>query len=63
MRVQVQKGGLVSLPEQAMAELGIREQDLLEWRLTQSGLLFTPIALTEHMAGPKKNGDMDRMFW
>lgn len=62
MRVQVKKGGVVSLPRQAMAVLGIKEQDFLEWRFMQSGILFTPIALAESMAGPKKNGDTNRVF-
>lgn len=63
MRVQVQKGGCVSLPMQAMEALGIKERDFLEWRLMQSGLLLMPITLANSMAGPKKNRDADRMFW
>lgn len=63
MRVQVKKGGMISLPRQAMKAHGIMEQDFLEWSLTQSGILFTKISLADSLAESKKNGDTDSMFW
>ena len=55
MRVQVQEGGMINLPRQAMKAHGNREEDFLEWSLTQTGILFTPTALAGSMTGPKKN--------
>lgn len=63
MRVQVKKGGMVTLPGQAMEFWGIGEWDFLECSLTQAGILFTPIVLTGSVTGHKKNCNKDRMFW
>ena len=55
MKVQVKNGGMISLPAQAMAAFSIREQDILDCSLTQTGILLTPFFLAESSAGLKKN--------
>ncbi len=55
MKVQVKKEGMICLPAQAMAAFSIREQDILDCSLTQTGILLTPIILAQNMAGLKKN--------
>ena len=55
MKVQVRNEGMIYLPAQAMAAFSIREQDILDCSLTQTGILLTPIFLAESMAGVKKN--------
>ena len=55
MKVQVRNEGMIYLPAQAMTAFSIREQDILDCSLTQTGILLTPIFLAESMAGVKKN--------
>lgn len=55
MKVQVKNGGMISLPTQAMAAFAIREQDILDCSITQTGILLTPIIVTQNMAELKKN--------
>ena len=55
MKVQVRNEGMIYLPAQAMAAFSIREQDILDCSLTQTGILLTPIFLAESMVGVKKN--------
>ena len=55
MKVQVKDEGMVYLPARARAAFAIREQDFLECSITQAGILLTPILLTQHMVGTKKN--------
>lgn len=55
MKVQVKNEGMIYLPAQAMAAFSIREQDILDCSLTQTGILLTPIFLAESMVGLKKN--------
>lgn len=55
MRVQVKKEGMIYLPAQAMAAFSIREQDILDCSLTQTGILLAPAILARSMAGTKKN--------
>lgn len=55
MKVQVKNGGMISLPAQAMAAFGIREQDSLDCSITQTGILLTPLILTQSVTGLKKN--------
>ena len=55
MKVQVKNGGMISLPAKAMAAFAIREQDILDCSITQTGILLTPIILTQSMAELKKN--------
>ncbi len=55
MRVQVKNEGMICLPAQARAAFSIREQDFLECSITQTGILLTPILLTQTMVGTKKN--------
>lgn len=55
MKVQVKNEGMISLPAQAMAAFAIREQDFLDCSITQTGILLTPIILTQSMVGSKKN--------
>lgn len=59
MKVQVKNGGMISLPAQAMAAFGIREQDMLDCSITQTGILLTPIILTQNMVRSKKNQRTD----
>lgn len=55
MRVQVKNGGMIYLPAQAMAAFSIREQDVLDCSLTQTGILLTPTILAQSAAGTEKN--------
>ncbi|MDE6318991.1 MAG: hypothetical protein K2M22_04685 [Lachnospiraceae bacterium] len=55
MKVQVKNGGMISLPARAMAAFAIREQDILDCSITQTGILLTPLILTQSMTGVKKN--------
>lgn len=55
MKVQVKKEGMISLPARAMAAFAIREQDILECSITQTGILLTPVILTQSMDELKKN--------
>lgn len=59
MKVQVKNGGMIYLPAQAMTAFSIREQDILDCSLTQTGILLTPIILAQSMAGTKKNWRTD----
>lgn len=62
MKVQVKNGGMICLPAQAMAAFDIRERDILDCSLTQTGILLTPLILAQSMAGLKKNWRTDRVF-
>lgn len=55
MRVQVKKGGMVKLPQEAMRAYSIREYDFLECGLNAAGILFSPIASSEEAQALKKN--------
>lgn len=55
MKVQVKNKGMIYLPAQAMEALAIRERDILDCSLTQTGILLTPIIPAQSMAGLKKN--------
>lgn len=55
MKVQVKNEGMIYLPAQARAAFAIREQDFLECSITQTGILLTPLLLTQSMVGTKKN--------
>ena len=55
MKVQVKNEGMICLPAQAMAAFAIRERDILDCSLTQTGILLTPIIPAQSMAGLKKN--------
>ncbi|MCM1267152.1 MAG: hypothetical protein NC302_04530 [Bacteroidales bacterium] len=55
MKVQVKNGGMIYLPPKAMAAFSIREQDMLDCSITQTGILLAPLILADSMAGLKKN--------
>lgn len=55
MKVQVKNEGMIYLPAKARAAFAIREQDFLECSIAQTGILLTPILLTQGMVGAKKN--------
>lgn len=55
MKVQVKNEGMIYLPARAMAAFAIREQDILDCSITQTGILLTPVILTQSMARQKKN--------
>lgn len=62
MKVQVKKEGMVYLPSEAMAAFDIREQDILNCSVTQTGILLAPIVLTGSRPEHKKNRHTDRVL-
>lgn len=62
MKVQVKKEGMIYLPSKAMAAFGIREQDILNCSLTQTGILLAPAVWKDSMPDHKKNQHTDRVL-